>query len=73
MHGGFQFHAQWMYLLWGGLRGPSIVMHLLFGGVMVLISPLLDGSCFEILALDNNLENEKSSHGSLKGNSKRSS
>ncbi len=27
MHGGFQFHAQWMYLLWGGLWGPFIAMH----------------------------------------------
>jgi len=26
----------------------------LLGGVMVFISPLLDGSCFEMLTLDNN-------------------
>ncbi len=58
--------------MWGGLRGPSIAMHLLFGGVMVLISPLLDDSCFEMLTLDNNFKNEKSSHGSLVGNSKMS-
>jgi hypothetical protein len=72
MHGGFQFHAQWMYLMWGGLRGPSFTMHLLFDGVMVLISPLLDDSCVKMLTLDNNLENEKSFHGPLVGNSKRS-
>jgi hypothetical protein len=50
----------------------SIYCDALLSGVMVLISPLLDGSCFEMLALDNNLENEKSCHGSLVGNSKRS-
>jgi len=51
----------------------SIYCNALLGGVMVLISPLLDGICFEMQALDNNLENDKSSHGSLIGNSKRSS
>jgi hypothetical protein len=44
----------------------------LLDGAMMLISPLLDGSCFKMLALDNNLKNEKSFHGSLVGNSKRS-
>ncbi len=39
---------------------------------MVLISPLLDGSCFKMLTLDINFENEKFCHGSLVGNSKRS-
>jgi hypothetical protein len=38
----------------------------------LFISPLLDGSCSEMLALDNNLENEKSFDESLIGNSKRS-
>jgi hypothetical protein len=50
----------------------SIYCDALLGGVMVFISPLFNGSCFEMLGLDNNLENEKSSHGSLVGNSKRS-
>jgi hypothetical protein len=49
----------------------SIYCDALLGGVMVFISPLLDGSCFKMLALDNNLENEKFSHGSLVGNLKR--
>jgi hypothetical protein len=50
----------------------SIYCDALFGGVKVLISPLLDGSCFKMLALDNNLEYEKFFHGLLVGNSKRS-
>jgi hypothetical protein len=50
----------------------SMYCNALLGGVMVFISPLLDGICFQMLALDNNLENEKSSHGSLVGNSKMS-
>ncbi len=37
----------------------SIYCDTLLGGVMALISPLLDGSCFKMLTLDNNLENEK--------------
>jgi hypothetical protein len=37
---------------------------------MVFIYPLLDGSCSEMLALDNNLENEKSFDESIVGNSK---
>jgi len=48
----------------------SIYCDALLGDVMVFISPLLDGSCFEMLALANNLENEKSFNGSLIGNSK---
>jgi hypothetical protein len=42
----------------------------LLGGVMVFISPLLDGSCSKMLALNNNLENEIFFDGSLVGKSK---
>lgn len=60
IHGGVQFHAQWTYLMWGGLGGPFVAWCIIewHNGVCI---PILDANHSQnFLTSNKNIEDGRS-------------